>query len=146
MHAYFLVRGKNAMVEDWKALMQGQSFKWKRKNLKTGKYETTLVQGGLRPIQLYEYVFPEESLSDVLWNTGASKGYGSSKGLVKAFAWLFRLGTGCKKVKKVKLDKQALKEIPLRIMTAPGVEASCIGIKPDKRRKWKEVGYEQEML
>lgn len=146
MHAYFLVRGINHQVEAWKALMQGQSFIQKRKNLKTGKEEERLIQGSLRPIQLYEYVFPEESLVDVLYNTGISGGAGSKKGIVAAFAWLFRKFSGTKKVQAIKYDADLLRKIPLRLMTAPGVEVSCIGIKKDARKQWKEVGYEQEML
>lgn len=53
-------------VKHWRDIfvqfMQTQMWAWKRKNLKTKKWETTAVQGALRPVELWEYVFPEECL------------------------------------------------------------------------------------
>jgi hypothetical protein len=144
MHAYFITRGLNHMTEAWKALLQGQSFKWKRKNLKTGKEETTLIQGALRPILLWEYVFPEESLNEVLFNTVGGVGTEGQFFAEKVFGVAFRAATGAKKPKK--LTMKELKDVRHRLMQSPGVGVTCIGIKKDKRRKMPEWGYQQEML
>jgi len=80
MHFVFFTRGINEQVEArWKIFMQSQMFWFKQKPIKkdsktgeflknedgTYQYEPeiwTKVQGALRPLQLWEYVFPEETL------------------------------------------------------------------------------------
>jgi len=82
MHFVILTRGAPEQVDIWKKFMETQMFNWKRQPLKKdekgnfikkedGTYERgadefTRVQGALRPIQIYEYVFPEECLGEVL--------------------------------------------------------------------------------
>ena len=82
MHLVLLTRGAPEQVDIWKKFMETQMFDWKRRPLlrddkgnfikkEDGTYERgpdvfTRVQGALRPIQFYEYVFPEECLPEVL--------------------------------------------------------------------------------
>jgi len=68
MHIFFFFRGVNQYVELFKSLIQGQFWQWERTDLKTGKKVKVLVQGALRPSYLgtYEYIFPEECLSEVI--------------------------------------------------------------------------------
>ena len=87
MHFVILTRGAPEQVDVWKKFMETQMFNWKRKPLlkddkgnfipdgvdekgnpkfKRGNDEFTRVQGALRPISFYEYVFPEECLGEVL--------------------------------------------------------------------------------
>ena len=87
MHLVLLTRGAPEQVDIWKKFMETQMFNWKRQPLlkddkgnyiqdgenedgspkfKRGNEEFTRVQGALRPIQFYEYVFPEECLGEVL--------------------------------------------------------------------------------
>ena len=66
MHLVLMTRGVVGQVEEWISILRAQRFPWKRKNLKNNKEEMMLVQGALRPIQFWEYVFPEESLNDVM--------------------------------------------------------------------------------
>lgn len=61
MHLLLMTRGVIDKFEVWKKFMETQMFWWKRTNLKTNKDEYSKVQGVLRPIQLFEYVFPETS-------------------------------------------------------------------------------------
>jgi len=68
MHLYFFLRGKFEQIELWKCHAQTAYWKWRRINLKTGKEEIKYVQGALRPtiFGAYEYIFPKESLVEVL--------------------------------------------------------------------------------
>ena len=139
-----------------KILHQAQFFQWKRFNLKTKKNEIILVQGSLRPSLwgAYEYVFPEESLSEVLSMFGVNLNIYSKATKIQSFI-LRKLFPGVKKIPKKNL-KEAM-EIPsilllkgctrgLNNLQVPGVQIIPIGIKYDNRNKWEEKGYEQEML
>lgn len=112
-------------------------FEWKRKNLATGKEEIARVQGALRPIQLWEYVFPEECIDEVL----EMMGDGWKLGKTKEATLRKMLGNGVKKI-----PKQKNKSTNYRYIEKRGVAIYPIGIKKDRRQKWEEVGYEQEML
>ena len=49
---------------DWVDFMKTRMFPWKRKNIATGKWETKMVRGALRPVELWEYVVPEECITE----------------------------------------------------------------------------------
>ena len=66
MHLFFVTRGVQHQVDQWHTWMQSQMFPWRVKDPKTGNEEVFGAQGALRPIQLWEYVFPEEHLQEVL--------------------------------------------------------------------------------
>lgn len=150
MHFFFFVRGIYDRVELFKTLAQGQFWKWERTNLKTGKKETTLVQGSLRPsiFGAYEYVFPQESLTEVIACfklLKESQKYFGNYPVRKIF--------NCKKIPE-KIFKEAEK-IPHTILVngtqrglsnlqVDGVHIIPIGIKDDKRTDI--YGYEQEAL
>lgn len=153
MHLFFFVRGVFHQVEIFKTLAQSQFWKWERINLKTKKVEIKLVQGALRPTILgaYEYVFPEECLSEVLAVLGIPK-VNTNKGFR---LWTLRKLFSCKKIPEKNLKEAS--ELPdtiaingsmrgLSNLIVAGVGIYPIGIKKDMRQKWKEVGYEQEML
>jgi hypothetical protein len=46
--------------------MASVKLPWKRKNLTTGEWETTMLGLALRPIELWEVVVPEECLMETL--------------------------------------------------------------------------------
>lgn len=163
MHLYFFVRGKFEQVELWKAHAQTAYWKFRRINNTTGKEETILVQGALRPsvFGAYEYVFPKEALAEVcsffriLPPITREAKYSSFS--PKVFDFL-RMATirkmfGCKKIPNKILKKAA--EIPDYFMTEefergspnckiPGVALHVIGIKEDVKTK---IGnYFQEAL
>lgn len=142
MHLFLVTRGINANVEMWKIFMQAQMYPWKRTNLKTGKEETIQVQGALRPIQLWEYIIPEESLPEVLTCLNKTKGYTGhwGDGKAKMMLPLFRKALGAKPIPKVDPVQTN------RFIFQDGVGVEAVGIKEDKRFKWEDVGYEQEML
>jgi len=66
MHLYFISRGIKQNRDLFVKFMETQMFMWKRKDLKTGEEKLDGVQGALRPVELWEYVFPEEVLPEVL--------------------------------------------------------------------------------
>ena len=140
MHLYFATRGINQQVDIWKMFMQTQMFPWKRTNLKTKKEETTFVQGSLRPVQLWEYVFPEESLQEVLAMMNLQGNEGAPTGLSSAKMAMIRKALQCKPIPK-------LEEIERnRFVNCDGVSIHPIGIKKDRRIDWEEIGYNQELL
>lgn len=137
MHLYFITRGVQHRVDLFKTFMQTQMFPLKRKNLKTGKYETIGVQGGLRPVQLWEYVFPEESLPDVLTMLNMND-IKKDSAIPSAKLALLRSATKSKKIPKTKKTKRN-RFIPTECVAIHG-----IGIKKDR---YGEIeGYSQEML
>lgn len=138
-----MTRGEQARTESFMKFMQTQMFPWKRKNLKTGKDDIVGVQGALRPVLLWEYVFPEESLNEVLTMLDIpDNGYKGQRDFKSLKYKILRkaLGKGVKPIPKYKkvptnkfIDKQSVSIYP-------------IGIKKDKRQKMPHWGYEQELL
>ena len=155
MHFYFGVRGVRHQVEKFEMFMQSQMFVWKRRNLKTNKIEYCNVQGALRHCFgiCYEYIFPEESLREVLTMLHIRERHKLSK----TQTWLMRkvLGPSIKKVPKYEdipniiypVDKDGIVLLSSkRYIEMNGVAVYPIGIKKDNRNVWEEQGYEQEML
>lgn len=107
-----------------------------------------MVQGALRPLRFYEYVFPEECLPEVLANMGMTKEEVHMKGRnlrEHAMLAVLRKAMNCKIIPDT-IWQQA-KLLPYdRMMRRPGVAVQPIGIKPDPRRANETWGYEQEML
>lgn len=141
------------MFEAWKVQAQVQFWEWKRRNLKTNKIETIIVQGSLRPSVLgtWEYVFPEECLPNVLAVFGLIED-NEGRTLEKI---VLRKMIGAKKIPK-KVYEEAKKINPSILIPKqkrgvssciiPGVLLHVIGIKKDIRMESKQFGYEQEML
>lgn len=143
MHLHFLTRGVNSQVEQFKVFMQAQMFPWKRKNLKTGKDEIFECQGALRPIQLWEYIFPEESLDEVLRMLDIASYDEKAVTTLSTFKFkMLRRMLKCGKIPKVDPDKK----VRYRYIERKGVSIYPIGVKKDKRQECEEWGYEQEML
>ena len=139
MHLVFATRGIKQEVDTFVKFMETQMFMQERTNLKTGQKEKQLVQGGLRPIQLWEYIFPEEHKNLVCTSLDIDE-----NGKVHPFAATFNAKMlqklmGLKQVKYTKTQQKLF--IPKK-----NVALYPIGIKEDKIQKWEEEGYEQEML
>ena len=149
MHLFFFTRGVKHQQDILLILLQGQFWQWKRKNLKTKKEEIMLVQGALRPSFLgsYEYVFPEECLSEVIAVLGLS--IEKERFQMK---WLRRM-MGLKKIPKKNYEEA--KKISTEIMikgsmrglvkiNVGGAGVNLIGLKEDRRGEM--YGYLQEAL
>lgn len=164
MHLVFFIRGVYNQVEIFKTLAQSQFWKWRRRNLeKKGREETILVQGAFRPSMLgsYEYIFPQESLAEVLSILGIGNDVLAEHGFMpKARLAVLRKVLGVKKIPQDILDKA--KKIPPTIMInnserglhhlqIPGVTVHFIGIKEDITKdadftKTGEGRWNQEMI
>lgn len=138
-HIVFATRGVKHEVDLFVATMQGQYFPWKRKNLKTGEDETSWVQGALRPMQLWEYIVPDDAVDLVLTSLDIDE-----NGKVHPFAASFN----AKMLRKTMgLEPVKYKKTPTRrVIPRQGVALYPIGLKKDVKYKWEEQGYEQEML
>ena len=66
MHVYFLTRGIHSTRDEWVSFMKTRMFPWKRKNLTTDKWETIMLKGALRPVELWEYVIPADCLMECM--------------------------------------------------------------------------------
>lgn len=150
MHLVIFVRGVYHQVEVFKTLAQSQFWRWERTNLKTKNKELKLVQGALRPSILgsYEYVFPEESLSEVLSVMGIRE-----KDLKGPKLFTLRKLLCCKKIPKKNLDESLKIKDTIAIndstrglsnLQVDGVHIIGIGIKEDVRGEM--YGYNQEAL
>ena len=143
--------------------MQAQRFPWKQKNLKTGKEEFKLVQGALRPIQFWEYAFPEESLNDVLGGLQIKGPIDRPE--IKSISWMMRKMLKLDQIPeskeievtgytpKGKVDGKGIPAIPVHNMLAEGVAIYPIGIKKDSKGPIKfklgdgsEAEYDQEHI
>lgn len=157
MHLFLYPRGKFEQVELWKVHAQSAYWKWRRVNIETGKEETILIQGALRPSVLgaYEYIFPKEALAEVCSffgiTTNEQYGFGTIGLHTRHFA--MRKIFGCKKIPN-KILKEA-KDIPPTFSTEefergasnciiPGVPVHVIGIKKDAEGVF--MGHRQELL
>ena len=154
-----MIRGPKNQCDLFRMYMQTQMFCWKRKNLKTKKDEVTLVQGALRECGfIYEYVFPEECLDEVLTMLDTKNTDDST--MLGVRAWVLRkaLGKGAHKVEPVpdykeiprqwvKIGKQYL--TTQRYIEKRSVAIYLIGIRRDPRKDYdfKEEGkWNQEGL
>lgn len=164
MHVQILPRGIYSQVELWKSMIQNNFFKWKRIDKEDNKEFEVLYQGALRPSVwgTYEYIIPEEALSEFLSMTGNI----NPKTIGCDSTWKHKVGLkllrklcGVKKIPN-KYYKEAEK-IPHSIlfedsqrglshMQIPGVTLHIIGYKKDT---WGEMHdpkngktYWQELL
>ena len=185
MHLILMTRGVNSEVEIWKKFMETQMWWWKRQPLlkdekgnyikdgvdddgnqkyKRGPEELTRVAGALRPIQLWEYVIPEEGAGMIdgkLTPTSNFKELLASLNLhnenplrneMKPIAWALRKAMHLKPVPKfTELYGKKIQELTQRFIYSDGVAVYPIGIKQDKTQdfifnkgKQCEEGWYQE--
>ena len=112
----------DAMVND----LQAQFFEWAMKDKKGKSLKSEVVQGALRPVQLWMYVFPEESLDEVL-NTMGIKGQGKN-----GYKEFNAKATMLRKLMKAEKVPEPNKNVPGRIIRKAGVGIVPIGIRKDE--------------
>ena len=150
----FIARGINQQFEIWKTFMQSQLWPWKRKNLNICKCGATKqvheqgatlcpkfepmelnqrVQGSLRPIQIFEYVVPEECIPEVLamQNLHQIEKYRPE---IETIAWPLRKAMGLKKINiPDDIKKKTRAEITEREIPMQGMGVYAIGYKEDQK-------------
>lgn len=129
MHLFFIVRGVQHQVDQWKMWMQTTLWPWRVKDKETGQEDIMAVQGALRPIQLYEFVFPEEHLQEVLTMMNFSEGKTGywGKGWAKYMLAPLRKILGAKPIPTLPPSPRA------RYIYREGVGLEGIGIKSDAK-------------
>lgn len=141
MQLFFILRGVTHAQEMFCNFMKSQMFPWKQKNLKTGKETLVRVQGALRPVQLYEYVFPKESMDEVFTMLDIKNTKKNFEGL-KAATFRKMLGH---KVKPIPDYKEQLSHHFVGDVHN-GIGIYPIGIKEDPVLESEAWNVRQEML
>ena len=138
-HLIFMTQGIKPCVDAMTNDLQAQFFEWKMEDKDGNKLPPEAVQGALRPIQLWMYVFPEESTDEVL-NTLNIKpnqtGY-------KEFAGKANI---LRKIMKADKIPKPDPNVPGRIIRKAGVGIIPIGIKKDVTRLFENTGKVHEAL
>ena len=124
MHFYCITRGVKPNVDRFISDLQAQYYPFKYQN-------SNLIQMGVRPIQLWELVFPKESMNEVLATCNICP-----PNLTSSQAKLAALMRLCLKAKKI---PEIPKDTPRRIVFNKDIEVTPIGIKEDKMH---EDGHE----
>jgi len=110
--------------------------------------ELTSVQASLRPIQLWEYVFPDESMADVFSALGLTAEDGKPEAtkhwpLSKTKMWALRKALKCEPIPDVKWQR------PQRFIMHTGISLYPIGIRRDERGEMSAPGeghWQQELI
>ena len=153
MHLILMTRGIQQSRDIWKQFMASQMYKFPQKNLdwcQCGTHkdlhgtdkcvcpefkpreEPKMVQGALRPIELWEYVFPRESLQEVLAMQNTHKEYNRLRPEVNKMGWLLRKAMGAKKIPDMPdLQNKEMWEITSKFVPMSGMAVYPIGIKED---------------
>lgn len=139
MHLILMTRGIQQSRDVWKKFMETQMFNWKRQRLtkkedgtfERGAWEMTRVQGALRPIELWEYVFPQESLQEVLAMMGQQKNAYHMRPEITNFAWVMRMMMKAKKLPDLGIQDKQTHEITQKFVPMSGMAVYPIGIRED---------------
>ena len=121
-----MTRGIQQEVDKFVTHMQAQYF----------PYQKSYVQGALRPIQLWEYVFPEESFDDVLAMLPTIEAEAHTVGLKTELAVL-RKALKAKKLPKI--DRESLLKKARRIIYQDNVQILGIGTRKDAIKDGREM-------
>jgi len=168
MHLILMTRGIQQSRDLWKKFMETQMFKFPQTPLmpdglggfmkdKDGNFIRAekplpnLVQGALRPIELWEYVFPDQSLQEVLAMQGLQNSF-PLRPEVNNYAWIVRKLMGAKPIPKDVLNDIKGKkswEITKKNVPMAGMAVYPLGIKLDQTHDFtfpNGAGFYQEGL
>lgn len=124
MHLYILIRGIKNFVDQFITELQGKYLPFEFPNPVTKKLETGFVQVSVRPIQLWEIVYPETS-NDLMLSTILDMTDGKTQHKKhNKFVYLLRKILGCKPIPEYNKDNF----MPLQ---KGHMERVAIGIKKD---------------
>lgn len=141
MHAYFLIRGIKQRVDELITQLQGVylPFKFRQKGEKELKQYSTQLQ--VRPIQLFEVVFPEEC-RDVVLNSLVKGKVGEQCNHKKheKFLWGLRKMLGINKLKPYNTDNVLPQTAVVKDM-----DIMCIGEKPDYWVDMNDVKHDKKV-
>ena len=124
MHLYTIVRGNKPVVDKWLNFLLSQFFPYRyRVNMKDPKEQPQdgLLQFSVRPIQLYEMVFPEGAYRQVL---SMVQPYGERNAKM---AYVIRKILGADKIMPEKIDPHWSYQTFAR-----DIDVTPVGVKKDK--------------
>lgn len=132
MHAYFITRGIKHAVDRWIKELSSQylPFKWNGQN--------QAIQIAVRPIQLWEVVFPEEH-RDLMLNSILGGEVLTQHDRHQKYLSIIRMILGVEKLPK-DWKYNPMMKLPI---CREHIEAAFIGIKTDKKQ---EIKNENELL
>lgn len=138
MHLYLITRGIKQNRDIFIKFMETRMFPWKVKV--DGKERVEAVQGALRPVELWEYVFPEESLPQVLGMLGIDPKKQDNYGALSSFTQnaMLRKMLGARKI-----PEEIIPDCR-DFVFKEGMGIHALGIKDDVRGKLGN--RDQEML
>lgn len=131
-HLYVISRGVKKEVDDFFNQLQGKYLPFKYKDpIDPTKLSDQLLQVGVRPIQLWEIVYPVECQDAVINSiVGAEGRKNTQHSKHEKYLSAFRFALGAKKLPPYK---------PAQILPLGpkiGMEIAAIGVKPDD---WEDV-------
>ena len=174
-----MTRGIQQSRDMWKKFMETQWFPFIRypllKDPKTGEFlknpdgsyqkgepELTRVQGSLRPIELWEYVFPAEgfkiengkavpttnmhNLKAAIAMQNLQKAYNNLRPEVNNYAWILRKMMKLKKIPELDISNKEQWEITDHLVPMAGMASYPVGIKEDFIGDTPNYGYWQENI
>ena len=132
MHLYLLTRGTLRAVREWREALSNCYFPMQVKD-KNGKLGTATAQLQIRPVELYEVVFPEEHEKTVmgLIKPGTNINNYAGKRWGKYLRWI---------IKKLGLKPPITDWKPSLLPPNFGVSALALGTKKDKINWEKKPG------
>ena len=144
MHLYVLTRGILSATKQWENDLAAQYLPFEVLEKGKKKPSPYLAQLAVRPVNLYEIVFPEECLDDVLGMVKPEM----HKGVVGKFSAFIKMFTRMLGLKKIPDYK------PKITPTGDGVSVIGLGLKKDKMNWGKkkepsnifDVGMPKEQL
>ena len=140
MHAYFLTRGIKQDVDLFVKFLETRTLRMPFKD-KDGKDGVIPIQGALRPIQLWEYVFPENEKDVVLSTLRFDEPIVPDTLKMKAGVKSLRMALGAKKIPDFKKTSKMFMPDNLWVSIVP------IGVKYDKlNHTFKANGLTHEFL
>ena len=135
MHLYVLTRGILSATKTWENDLAAQYLPFEVLEKGKKKPSKYLSQLSIRPINLYEIVFPEECLDDVLGMVKPSCDKGTA-GKFSRFIKMFSRVVGLKKIPDYKI-----KQLP----PGDGVSVIGLGLKKDKMN-WNKKARGNEVF
>ena len=135
MHLFCIVRAHADRLERWKGDIMARYYPYRCKDPATGKFfekDKAKVQLVIRPIQLMELIFPEESLYEVVSAIQPYGGFSLDKGIIP-------------KLKRIIMKILKLEPVPTGVFKGLDkqnqqlyksfVDCYPIGLRKDKRDK-----------
>lgn len=163
MHLIFGIRGIKQQVDLTLMFLQAQMFKWQRQPLlkdekgnfiinpdgifSRGNPVFTKVQGSLRPLQFYEYVFPKEALPEVLAMLRIHDKFNTVMPAMKPVRYILKKIMGGRNIPDLpELKGKEGWQITDKYIPLDGVGIHPVCIKDDVTQDYPDFGFYQEGL